>query len=134
VKEDLASRSSHPISARQAALTSHTGLVKTLTSILAGIVAHILLFTYLSGRTTCAVTLGAEDTNPQVGKCVMRIWNGFKVTYPGAFFADTQVQVPHPGGVPVLDTWKQFLSPPFLIPAVAGLLVGLILWTIWART
>jgi hypothetical protein len=107
--------------------------MKSLISILAGIVTHILLSTYLSGRTTCAVRVGAEGIDPQVGRCVMRLWNGFKITYPGAFFADTQVQVPHPGGVPAMDTWKQFLSPPFLIPAVAGLLVGMILWAVWAR-
>ena len=115
-------------------LRLHTRVVKALISILAAIVTHILLFTFLSGRTTCAVTLGAEDIDPQVGRCVMRIWNGFKITYPGAFFAGTQVQVPHPGGAPVMDTWNQFLSPPFLIPAVAGFFVGLILWAAWARS
>jgi hypothetical protein len=105
----------------------HTVVVKTLISILGGIVTHILLFTYLDGRTTCAVTVGAEDIDPQVGRCVMRIWDGFKVTYPG-----TQAALSSPGGS-VSESWRQLLTPPFLIPGVAGLLVGVILWAAWAR-
>ncbi len=92
--------------------------MRTLISILAGIVTHILLFTYLSGRTTCAVTIQVERS-PQPGDCFVRFWDNLRITYPG--------------GLPVTDTWGQVLSPPFLIPAVAGLLMGVILWAAWAR-
>jgi hypothetical protein len=108
-------------------------VVRTLVSILAGIVTHIVLFTYLSGRTTCAVTIGGEG-DAQVGDCFMTVWDNLGITYPGGLFlTDVQEKVTHPGGLPMTDTWQQFLSPPFLIPAVAGLLVGLVLWAVWAR-
>ena len=107
--------------------------MRTLVSILAGIVTHILLFTYLSGRNTCAVTIGGEG-DAQVGDCFMTVWDNLRFTYPGGLFlTDVQGKVAPPRDLPVTHTWQQFLSPPFLIPAVAGLLVGLILWAVWAR-
>jgi hypothetical protein len=107
--------------------------VRTLISILAGIVTHILLFTYLSGRTTCAVTIQVERS-PQPGDCFVRFWDNLRITYPGdLFLTDARSKVTYPGGLPVTDTWGQVLSPPFLIPAVAGLLMGVILWAAWAR-
>jgi hypothetical protein len=107
--------------------------MKTLISILAGIVTHILLLTYLSGKTTCAVTISVEG-DAQVEECVMTFWDSLRMSYPGGLFlTEAQEGIAYPDGLPVSDTWKQFLSPPFLIPAVAGLLVGLILWGLWAR-
>src|ERR671915_661881 len=108
--------------------------MKTLISILAGIVTHILLFTYLSGKTSCAVTISGEG-DAQVGVCVMTFWDNLRVTYPGGLFlTEVQERIASPDGLPVSDTWRQALTPPFLIPAMAGLLVGLILWALWARS
>jgi hypothetical protein len=107
--------------------------VRTLVSIFAGIFTHITLFTYLSARTTCAVTVRVERA-PQVGDCLMTFWDNMRISYPGALFmTDVQEGITPPGGLPVTDAWRQVLTPPFLVPAVAGLLVGLLLWAVWAR-
>lgn len=64
----------------------------------------------------------------------MTFWDNMRISYPGALFmTDVQEKIAHPEGLPVTDAWRQALTPPFLVPAVAGLLVGLLLWAVWAR-
>jgi hypothetical protein len=87
--------------------------MKTLITILAGIVTHSVVFTYLSDRTLCAARL-ADGGGERFGECVMRVLPRFPLTWHA-------------------DTWSIVFLPGYLIAAVAGLLVGLILWAIWAR-
>ena len=64
----------------------------------------------------------------------MTFWDNMRISYPGALFmTDVQEKIADPGGLPVTDAWRQTLTPPFLVAAVAGLLVGLLLWAVWAR-
>jgi hypothetical protein len=89
--------------------------VKTLISILAGMVIAGFVFVYLGVRTTCIVRTtvnGAEEQD--YGPCVMTVLPDYHINYAG-------------------DSWPHAFLPVYVMAAAAGLLVGLILWAVWAR-
>ena len=97
--------------------------MKTLISILAGIVTHSVVFTYVADRTTCAARVSASAKGPDLGKCVMTVLPDFDPTESRVILHLTWDS----------DTWPISFLPVYVTAAVAGLLVGLILWAAWAR-
>jgi hypothetical protein len=89
--------------------------MKSLISILAGVVTAGLFFAYLGTGTSCLVShpLGVQGREVYE-ECVMRVLPGYSITWDGG-------------------AWPYPFLPAYLLPAVTGLLVGLILWAVWAR-
>ena len=96
--------------------------MKPLISILAGIVTHSVVFTYLADRTTCAARITSARFR-ELDKCVMTVLPDFDPTSSRVIFHITWDG----------DTWPTTFLPGYVIAAVAGLLVGLMLWALWAR-
>lgn len=96
---------------------------RSLVTILAGIVTHSVVFTYLADRTTCAARVSATARGPDLGKCVMRVLPDFDPTESRMVLRITWDS----------DTWPVTFLPGYVIAGAAGLLVGVILWGLWAR-
>jgi hypothetical protein len=84
--------------------------MKSLISILAGMVRSFLAFTYFRGRMTCDPLFNGSDVIV-ARRCLTPLWNG----------------------VAIRSTGSGMQGGPLLIAGVAGLLVGLMLWAVWAR-